>query len=492
MARMFTDGRVLTSRRFWLIPPQSLLAVCLIGVSPLKPLYAQEQKGSVDEFNLTLAGDSMIQTPASVRAGDPGFMGVVKALKQGDAVFTNNEQVYPSRKAYPAATSGNTYMAADPEMVKELQWMGYNMVAASNNHSLDYGIQGVLDTIDTFNKYGMVYAGIGETLGEARAPAYLSTPHGRVALIACTSTFLEAAPAGDPRPDLRGRPGLNPLHHGTIYNLDAESFEVFRKTRAGLNLGRGGDQNNASAETVTFPTIGDPADKYSPVTFKLSDKFSVVTKADPADLAGITHSIRDARLLANYVVTSIHAHEGPPGPNQGSTPAEFLVEFAHAAVDAGTDVFVSHGPLQLRGIEIYKGKVIFYSLGVITYQPAIVRFLPQDYYNRYGMGPDARPSEGMTVRNALLGEGGGSITDTLHESVVARVVFRNRRPVQVILTPVTLSAGAERADRGIPRLSDPEMAKLILEKLQKLSEPYGTKIEVNNGIGTINIPESPK
>lgn len=70
-------------------------------------------------------------------------------------------------------------------------------------------------TMQVLRQGSAVYAGIGENLGEARAPAYLSTPHGRVALVACAATFQDDAPAGDARSDIHGRPGLNPLRHDT-------------------------------------------------------------------------------------------------------------------------------------------------------------------------------------------------------------------------------------------------------------------------------------
>ena len=441
---------------------------------------------TLSEFTLTLTGDSMLMTPPSMRQNDPGFMGVVKAVRQGDAAFTNIEEMYASSKSYPAATSGNTYMAADPSMLKELQWIGFNLFGAVNNHSYDYGLQGVLDTLANLKANGAVYAGIGETLGEAREPHYLATPHGRVAILATTSTFLEAAPASDPRPDLRGRPGINPLHYSTVYNVDAASFAALKKVNDDLQLGGPGRGNQ---QTVTFPESTDPFGKNARIVFQQSDKPGVVTTADPSDVAEISRYIKDAKQMANYVVVSIHAHEGLSGPQGNAKPAQFLEQFAHAAVDAGADVFAGHGPQQLRGIEIYKGSVIFYSLGGLFYQDNIVRVEPSDFYKRYNLGPDARPSEGYDARGGALAGTSGSLDEPHNESVVAKVIFKDRKPVQVVLTPITISVD-RRPDYGIPRLADPAMANKILEYLQKLSQPYGTNIVIKDGIGTIAVDQS--
>jgi poly-gamma-glutamate capsule biosynthesis protein CapA/YwtB (metallophosphatase superfamily) len=473
------------SRCFRLRPPAFvtvLVMICLAG--PCRPLFSQVSPG---DYSIALTGDSIIETSARARQKDPGFMGVVSTIRESEVAFTNVEEIYPSRAAYPSAVSGNVYIAAPASMLKELQWMGFNLFAAVNNHSLDYDVQGVLDTLNVFRQADAVYAGIGETLGEARAPNYLYTAHGRTAIVACTSTFLENAPAGDPRPDMHGRPGISPLHHETIYHVDQAEFSTLQKIKNDLQLRAGGAGAREPSDTVTFPTIGASFDKYSPLTFKLSDKPGVTTKADPDDLAAILHSVKDAKQLADYVVTSIHAHEGAPGPDTGTVPAEFLVEFAHAAVDAGTDVFVGHGPLQLRGIEIYKGKPIFYSMGMLFYQNELVKVLPTEFYNRFNLGPDARPSEAFAGVPYFRPQ---TKTDIHYRSVIARVIFHNGHPSQVTLTPIELGVGdpvAKLPDVGAPYLASPAIGKEILEYMQKLSERYGTKITIQNGIGIINI-----
>jgi poly-gamma-glutamate capsule biosynthesis protein CapA/YwtB (metallophosphatase superfamily) len=118
------------------------------------------------------------------------------------------------------------------------------------------------------------------------------------------------------------------------------------------------------------------------VTFELSDKPGVVTIPDPKDVAALTHSIRDAREFSNYVVASIHAHEGAAGADRLEVPAQFVVQYAHAAVDAGADVFVGSGPHVLRGIEIYKGRVIFFSLGNFIFENWLVVPQPTPFYVR--------------------------------------------------------------------------------------------------------------
>jgi poly-gamma-glutamate synthesis protein (capsule biosynthesis protein) len=445
-----------------------------------------------NQFTLTVAGDAMVQMPATVLQNDPGFMAVVKAVREGDAAFTNiGVNVYIQPGTAPAATSGNTWITADPSYLKGLQWMGFNLMGAADNHAYDYGMQGILDTLHALRQLDNVAsAGIGETLGKARGPAYVFTAHGRVGFLNCVSTFQQSAPAGDPRPDVPGRPGVNPLRHLTIYNVDDALFtqlQSYAKTNhiasspAGLAKVLPPD-----SQTVNFPTAADPFDKYSPIIFRKSAEPGIVTHPDAVDVQEMSKSIADAKVMADYVVSSIHAHEAAPG-NQ-LAPPQFLVEFAHATIDAGSDAFVGDGPEQPKGIEIYKGKPIFYSVGVLFYQNELSQGLASDFYKRYGLGPESRPSEALKARGAFAPR---AADDPHYWTFIGKVVFHNRKPVQVVLTPVQLSVGEDLGnfpDRGIPRVATGERAVKILTHLQQLSQPLGTTIKIQNGLGIIDIP----
>lgn len=89
------------------------------------------------------------------------------------------------------------------------------------------------------------------------------------------------------------------------------------------------------------------------------------------DLDGMRELVREARANAPIVVISCHwGGEGEKflhtkshtemfyGENRGNLPA-----FAHAAIDAGADLILGHGPHVVRALELYKGRLIVYSLG---------------------------------------------------------------------------------------------------------------------------------
>src|SRR5204863_6212656 len=95
------------------------------------------------------------------------------------------------------------------------------------------------------------------------------------------------------------------------------------------------------------------------------DKTRVDFTMNARDEEELLAVIRAARQQAEIVVVSVHSHEPS---NDSDEPAEFIRQFAHDAIDAGAQLIVGHGPHRLRGVEIYKGTPIFYSLGNLIYQ----------------------------------------------------------------------------------------------------------------------------
>ncbi|HVB99022.1 MAG TPA: CapA family protein, partial [Candidatus Dormibacteraeota bacterium] len=130
-------------------------------------------------FQLTAVADAIMVAPVSVHRNDPAFMGMVKAVRKGDAAVLNVEGTFAGSNAYPIANAGTTWVFTNPDRLQDLQWMGFNLFNAANNHSLDFGVRDLLDTIQAYKQYRAVFAGIGDNLGTARAPAYLETPRGR-------------------------------------------------------------------------------------------------------------------------------------------------------------------------------------------------------------------------------------------------------------------------------------------------------------------------
>jgi poly-gamma-glutamate capsule biosynthesis protein CapA/YwtB (metallophosphatase superfamily) len=176
--------------------------------------------GANGEIALFLAGDTVITQPWSADR-DPRFLALVDEIRAADVAIVNLEMLFHEYKGYPQANSGGTYMAARPEIALELAWAGVDMVANANNHTFDYGSIGVLENLNNVAKAGLVLAGAGKDLQSARAPAYFTHPDGTVALVSAASTYVPYGKASRSRPDMHGRPGLNPL-----MTIPEQFFEV--------------------------------------------------------------------------------------------------------------------------------------------------------------------------------------------------------------------------------------------------------------------------
>jgi poly-gamma-glutamate capsule biosynthesis protein CapA/YwtB (metallophosphatase superfamily) len=449
--------------------PPVLLLVALFGLSLPAPARAQEDpSGSLSgdgRMTMALTGDAIITRSLSPYK-EPEFLGMVELLRSADLAFTNLEVLLHDYEPSPAAQSGGTYMRSPPAMAQELKWAGIDMVSLANNHTGDYGAEGMRITIRHLDAAGLLHAGAGENLHEAREARFLETHDGRVALISMSSTFPDHSRAGAARGAVKGRPGLSPLRIQTTRTVERARLEELR----GVLRAMGQDVSDAGQPLNVFGTTLTPGD----VT-------AVRTAPHARDMEELANVVRNASQLADYVIVTIHAH------NQ----SEYLQVFARAMVDAGADVFVGHGPHYLTGIEIYKGKPIMYSLGDFIFQNETLLRLPFDNYDPYEQGYDLNMGVADFNRARYANETRGFPTNReIWESVVALPTFEDGRLLSLELHPITLGFGQPAQIRGRPMFADRDLGQKIIQDLIDRSEPHGTRVEwdASRGIGVVRIP----
>ena len=95
------------------------------------------------------------------------------------------------------------------------------------------------------------------------------------------------------------------------------------------------------------------------------------------DIAGAKRIVRDLKARHDIVIVSFHGGaEGRSAQHVPGKPEVYVGErrgdvmaFAHAVIDAGAAMVIGHGPHVVRALELYKGKLIAYSLGnFLTYE----------------------------------------------------------------------------------------------------------------------------
>jgi len=139
----------------------------------------------------------------------------------------------------------------------------------------------------------------------------------------------------------------------------------------------------------------------------------------------------------DYVVVSFHW-----GIEYEDHPQEYQREFAKRVIDAGADIVIGHHPHVIQGIEIYKGKLIAYSLGDFIF----------DHYSR-------KTGETFILKVALT-EGGIS---------------------KIEIIPVYADF------KGKPSVVTGKEAKAILDRLKNISIPFKTDINITGDTAEVKL-----
>ena len=410
--------------------------------------------------------------------GYEGFDRLRACIRSHDVAFTNLEMTFHDREGTPNAVSCGTWAMADPVMLEDVQRFGFNLYNTANNHSCDYSHDGLLATIRHLKARNMVFSGTGATLSDASRPCYLETRGHRVALISVCSTLNPTDVPSDPTGNLPGRPGLNPLRFTRHYHLDEAHFAAAQELAdiSGVNIPRERSARNGYANPLPEGrlTLGN-------VEFVKDSRCYIDSVCNQKDMARIEAEIREARRQADVVLVSLHAHECDG--HETNVPSHFVEVFCRACVDAGAHAVLGHGPHELRGIELYKGGVIFYSLGNFLFETETVEFQPWDAYSNKSMPTDTKVGQYMDVRSQN-GTRGFPVREWIWKAVMAGFTVEDGKLTQVQLYPIDLGQHKSRGQKGTPVLSDDEG---ILTYLASLSEPYGTRIRMDNGVGIIDL-----
>ena len=410
--------------------------------------------------------------------GYKGFGEVRDCICAHDVRFSNLEMTFHDQEGYPAAFSGGTWAMTSPRMLDDIKLYGFNIYNTANNHSCDYSHGGVLATIRHLKERDMIFAGTGKNLADATRACYLETDKGRIALIGVSASFHESAMAGGQNGDLCGRPGLNPLRFRTVYHVIPENYrkvqELAKITK--INAKMENDVKNGYANPPVEGTM--PFGSHS---FVRDEKNWTESIPNETDMARILDEVREAKRQADVVMVSIHAHE--MDACETNVPPMFMETFSRRCIDEGADVVIGHGPHELRGIEIYKGKPVFYSLGNFLFETDTVAVQPYDAYINKKMSPDTKVGAYMDVRSKN-GTAGYGVRPEIWFSVMAGWTMEDGKITQIQLYPISLGMGSKRSQIGVPVMTgDTE----VLKYLAKLSEPYHTAIRIENGIGYIDI-----
>ncbi|MFB3855471.1 MAG: CapA family protein [Vicinamibacterales bacterium] len=442
-----------------------------------------QAQGQGAAWSIAAAGDAIITRQVRCFQEDAAFMGLVGPIRAADAAAINLELALFRLwefKGYPQVENGGNWELGPPEAADDMKWMGFDLFNYATNHTTDYGVEGMVETMRLLDSLNLVHAGAGMTAGEAAQAKYFETTKGRFAFIGLATSFTPMSRAGEPRSEIKGRPGLNALRTTSTTQLAPAEMAKLRD----LVKAAGGSVPESPTASVRFGTISaspGPANR-------------IVYTVNARDEDRILRSIRNAARQADHVIVYAHSHD-IAGPSATAPAPEHLRAFIRKCLDAGADMYAVSGPHRLRGIEIYKGKPIFYSLGNFFMQNETIEPSPDDMYEAQGLGNDALIADLYDRRSRIdpktgLATAYYSADPEAWESVVAVPEFVGDRVIRIKLYPVDMGFSMPRSQKGTPRLADTELGRKIIERMAAMSKIYGTAISFEGGIGVWEAAKS--
>jgi len=188
---------------------------------------------------------------------------------------------------------------------------------------------------------------------------------------------------------------------------------------------------------------------------------------NPAQHQRIIDAIRAAGKETDLLIVYHHNHYWgsagtEPGPPLREARAQrfetpnWMRSFGREVIDAGAAIYVVHGNPALHGIEIYKGRPLFFGLGNYIFHAS-------SHPDRFG--------------------------PLAYQSAAVEVEFTPSKTLSEIrITPLLLTlADSEYGPRGTPYLAPSGDAEAILQRVEQLSRAYGTNILIEGREGVIRL-----
>ncbi len=263
---------------------------------------------------LMLTGDVNLM---NVTDPEVPFALVKPVFRQADLVFGNLECcLYIPPGGHSVEHEG---FFADPEIGGQaLTSAGFDAVGISNN--VNYGEAAITASIAALDRFAIPHTGAGPNRSAARAPVVVTAKGTRFGFLQRSSVYWPTNhEAGE------NAAGIAVIQGHTAYQVPMHKIrpEIPPMNRPGL------------------PPV-------------------IVTWADPKYLGWLREDIAALRGQCDVVVASCHW-------GLGHEVLAYMTDIAHAAIDAGADLVIGHGPHHFLPVEVYRGKPIFYGLGSFSF-----------------------------------------------------------------------------------------------------------------------------
>ena len=401
--------------------------------------YAQELRSSAaPDLVLAVAGSLVIATPmASLPSWDPKVVEILNGRAfPGSATVTiaDLQTTLIDVRAfagYPYPWDAAPVYAAPPSIAADLKRHGLSMLARANGHALDWGIEGMRATGAALDEAELKHAGTGEWEGLARMASFLDEPggKGRVALLSIATSFRPTSNALLSTSAAPGRPGISALELTPRRMAPAQQRGELQRLACRFQYPDAVEHcDHLPPPPVTVNLFGSQFRVSSAASENYSSEYDLNLVQTLRELRFVREAKQSSDLVVLAVATDQQERPGAPAP-----PAA-LVRLAHAAIDAGADLFMATGRPQFGPIEVYRSaggppRPILYGMG------------------RLYWSPHAAPIPG---------------TPEAHDAIIVRSTMAGNT-LTLEIYPVDL--GASNNPAGTPRLADAQQGRAILERL---------------------------
>ena len=427
-------------------------------------------------MKFTASGDALIQY--RVPPDHASFKSIGEFIKQGDARITNLETVLSNFECFASSYCGGTWLNANPDVLDDLISYGFNMYAWANNHTMDYSHDGLVSTKRALDAKHLAHAGAGLSLFEASQPTSISTKAGRVAFISQCSSFVDAARAGNPNGSIPARPGLNPLRFSIEHTVTSEQLNVLKEI-AKLTFVNGRKPISRAQGYTLLPPEG--CFDFGGAIFREGEVPGRISKVNEIDMKRTEEGIKSALLNNEYVIVCFHSHQDKA--NLDTEPDYFIEEYSHRCIEAGAAAVIGTGTHQVRGIEIYQGKPIFYSLGNFIFQSDSPAQMPADFNERYGFPKHLSVQKSIKLRNEI-GTGGLHGSPIYFRSILPYWEMEGNQLKKLLLMPIDLGFHESHGKQGLPLPTQP---KDIIDYMREVSAPYGTSFQIVDDLIEVSV-----
>ncbi|MBI4333088.1 MAG: CapA family protein [Chloroflexi bacterium] len=263
------------------------------------------------------------------------FSRVHQKIKEADISFCHLESVLSTRGCLQYRDYNTWASRVHPDNARSLAFAGFNVVSQAGNRCFDYGPEALLDSIEAVRSRGMLVTGAGKDLADARRPAILERKGIKVGFLDYCSVLPVEYEARE------GKPGCSPIRVSTYW--ESQGYQPGIPPR-------------------------------------------IITVAREEDVRDMEGDIRKLRSQVDVLVVSTHwGQDYIP-----SLLCTYQPLLARRAIDAGADIILGHHGHNIRGLEMYRGRPVFYCLGTFAQErshelkppPGVQDIsVPKEYHN---------------------------------------------------------------------------------------------------------------